>query len=83
MIVLVRLSVAVVTIMAESNLGRRGFILFRFHSPSLREDRAGTQGRSLEAGLKQNHGMLLTAFKNPGPSAAGDGVEGEELGGWG
>ena len=36
--------------MAESNFGRKGFILLVIYSLSSKEVRVGTQGRNLEAG---------------------------------
>lgn len=41
-------------IMSKSNLGKRGYIWFAYfnHSLSLREVRAGSQGRNLEVGAE-------------------------------
>lgn len=49
---LVRVSTAVISAMNKHNLGRDGLFRLPGHTPSLRNVRAGTQGRSLEAGTK-------------------------------
>jgi hypothetical protein len=53
-VVLVRVSVAVMKHHDQSNLGRKGFILLTLphHSPLLKEAKAGTQGMKLEAGTE-------------------------------
>ena len=46
------LPVAVINTMTKSNLRRKEFIWLAGHALSLKEVRAGTQGRNLEAGAE-------------------------------
>lgn len=80
--ILVLISVAVKKA-DKRQLGRKGFtwLTFPHHSPSLREVRARTQGRTVEAELKQrlrrntaywlNAPRLLACLCSPGPPAQG------------
>lgn len=83
--VFVGVSIAMQVYMIRRNLGRQAltWLTLPFHSPSLEEVGAGTQGRTLEAGTKTEtieeecrwltppELLILLLLHKPGPSAQG------------